>query len=395
MQRGGLGLPGVRLGDVPLAPRHLGEVELAADQVDGVVELLGALAGALDVAGALGPAVLVGVQGGRGVDEVLAGEVVHLVAEPVVAGPPPDQRDGRRELHRLVGVAGVGVGAEVDGAVGDHLVDDLAGVAVDDPADVAQRAQVVLGGRELPDGDGGEVGVLAVGREQPGVVGEAGAEEVDLGHRTRGRRVVDAGVGLPHLQRPALRAAGDLGEVGEVLLAPGDGLLAAAGPRAGRRRCWPRASGRQATFLANSAAGCAAALLNSLRAAARPRSEPATVNHTVTPFAGTLSVYRSWPPAPLPYAVSSQTGGVGGVLGPLAGQITRRVLGPAERGARAAARGLQRRSRGRTDDRRPVVRRLVRAGRRPRSRKTRRPPETVAVSGRLTAVWLGFVSPQG
>src|SRR3954447_16435242 len=152
---------------------------------------------------------------------------------------------------------------------------------------------------------------------------------------------------------------------------------------------------REATFLANSAAGCATALLNWLRAAARPRSEPATVNHTVTPFAGTLSVYRSWPPAPLPYAVSSQTGGVGGVFGPLGGQITGGARGPPNAvpvllpvtfsGDPAAAPTTAAQS----------CADWLGPGGVPRSRKTRRPPEAVAVSGRLTAVWLGFVSPQG
>src|SRR3954463_6661906 len=66
--------------------------------------------------------------------------------------------------------------AEEDRAVADDLVDHLAAVAVELQADVAQRAHVVLDRRELAERDGREGGVLAVGREQPRVVGEAGGE---------------------------------------------------------------------------------------------------------------------------------------------------------------------------------------------------------------------------
>ena len=112
-----------------LGAGHVGEVVEAADQVDGVVELLLAHALALDVAEALGPAVLVGVELVGDVAQGAVGEVVEVVAEAVVARPAPDERDRARELDRLVGVARVGVGAEVDRAVGDDLVRDLAGAS--------------------------------------------------------------------------------------------------------------------------------------------------------------------------------------------------------------------------------------------------------------------------
>ena len=124
--------------------RQVGEVAQAADRVDGVVELLHAHAGALDVAEPLGPAVAVVVELPDDVPHVAHGEVVQVVAERVVTGPPPDQRDGAGELRGLVGVAGGVERAEVDRAVRRHLVDDLAAVAVGDLADVAQRAQVCL-----------------------------------------------------------------------------------------------------------------------------------------------------------------------------------------------------------------------------------------------------------
>ena len=64
--------------------------------------------------------------------------------------PAPQQRNRARELHRLVGVAVVGVGAEVDGAVAHHLVHDLAAARVVDHAHVAQRPQMVHHRSELP-----------------------------------------------------------------------------------------------------------------------------------------------------------------------------------------------------------------------------------------------------
>ena len=129
---------------VALAGGHVGEVAQPADRVDGVVELLLAHALALDVAEPLGPAVLVGVELAEDVLHVAHAEAVHLVAEPVVAGPAPHQGHGARELRGLVGVAGVAVGAEVDLTVRRHLVHDLAAGAVGDLAHVAERAQVVL-----------------------------------------------------------------------------------------------------------------------------------------------------------------------------------------------------------------------------------------------------------
>ena len=184
--------PGLRPaagGAVALRAREVGEVQQAADGVDGHVELLGTHALPLHVPGPLEPAVTVGVQLGHRPAHPVDGEAVQLVAEAVVAGPAPDQGERAGELDRLVGVALVLVRAEVDAAVGDHLVDHLAGVAVGHPAHVAQGAQVILDRAELAGGHAGEGGVLAVGGEQPRVVGKAGAQEADARHRARGRRV--------------------------------------------------------------------------------------------------------------------------------------------------------------------------------------------------------------
>src|SRR3954451_19586573 len=79
---------------------------------------------------------------------------------------------------------------------------------------------MVLHRLELAGGHGGKRRELAVGREQPRVVGEAGAEEVDAVHHAARRRVLLALVGPAHLE--VLRLL--LG-VGEVLLRPLDALL--------------------------------------------------------------------------------------------------------------------------------------------------------------------------
>ena len=216
---------------VVLRARHVGEVEQRADVVDAVVELLRPHARPLDVARALGPAVLVDVEAVVDRVQVALREVVHVVAEAVVAGPAPDQRDDARELDRLVGVEVVRLGArvgvcglrvvpEVDGAVGDRLVHDDAGAVVEHVGDVAQRAQVVLRGLELAERHRGERGVLAVGREDPRVVREARAEPARALHGAQRCRELLA------LVRPAdLQVRGAQGEVGEVLLAPVDRVL--------------------------------------------------------------------------------------------------------------------------------------------------------------------------
>ena len=108
--------------------------------------------GALDVAETLGPAVVVLVELVDDVAHVAHREGIEVVAERVVAGPAPDQRDEARELRRLVGVAGVLEVAEVHRPVGDDLVRDLARVAVEDHRHVAQRARVVVDRLELAGG---------------------------------------------------------------------------------------------------------------------------------------------------------------------------------------------------------------------------------------------------
>ena len=170
--------PTWRRRSVVLVLGHVGEVVEAADQVDGVVELLLAHALALDVAQALGPAVLVGVE--------LAGDVPQRAPREVVevgrgsgrrpsSARPARPRDGNLAVSSVL--PGVGVGAEVDRAVGDDLVRDLAGVGVEVVGDLAQRAQVVLDRLELAERDRRERRVLAVGGEHPRVVGVAGADE--------------------------------------------------------------------------------------------------------------------------------------------------------------------------------------------------------------------------
>ena len=136
---------------VAAARRHLGERSERLPRVGGHVELLGAHPGALDHPVALRPQVGVGVEGGGDMVHAVDDEVVHLVAEGVVTTPAPDQRDGVGELGRLVRVPRVVVGAEVDRAIGDHLVHDLAGGAVDDPRDVADRAQVCSAVSHCPE----------------------------------------------------------------------------------------------------------------------------------------------------------------------------------------------------------------------------------------------------
>src|SRR5450755_476822 len=76
-----------------------------------------------------------------------------------------------------------------------------------------------------PEGDGRERGVLAVGGEDPRVVGVAGGEPPGVRDRAERRRVLLALVGPPDLQ---VRCR--LGEVGEILLAPVERRAATATP---------------------------------------------------------------------------------------------------------------------------------------------------------------------
>ena len=85
----------------------------------------------------------------------------------------------------------------------------------------ARRCALIA--RELPERDGRERGVLAVGGEQPRVVGVAGADERDARHGAdRGRERLALG------DVADLQVARRLREVGEVLLAPLDRVLEAA-----------------------------------------------------------------------------------------------------------------------------------------------------------------------
>ena len=226
---GQAGRPRAR-GAVVLGVGHVGEVEQGPHVVDPVVQLLRAHARALDVARALGPAVAIDVQALIDGLQVALGEVVHVVHEGLVARPAPDEGHRAGELDRLVGVevvglAAVGVGglrvvAEVDRPVRDGLVNDDARAVVEDVRDVAQRPKVVLGGLELAERQSGERRVLAIGGEDPRVVGEPRSEPPGVGHRSERGRELLALVGPADLQ-----AGGALREVGQVLLAPLDGVL--------------------------------------------------------------------------------------------------------------------------------------------------------------------------
>ena len=117
---------------IVLGAGHVGQVVKTADVINGVVQLLRTHSAALDVAKALGPAVVIRIKGFRDVFQIAHREVVHLVAEAIIAGPPPEQGDGIGELDRLVGVEVVadgsvrvgsaGVMPEPDGTVGHRLV---------------------------------------------------------------------------------------------------------------------------------------------------------------------------------------------------------------------------------------------------------------------------------
>ena len=93
---------------------------------------------------------------------------------------------------------------------------------------------MVLDGLELAQRDRCERRVLAVGGEQPRVVGIAGADERDAVQRADRARV-----GLAAVDEADRQVLGRLREVGEVLLAVVDGVLeaAVAGEVTRPRRC--------------------------------------------------------------------------------------------------------------------------------------------------------------
>jgi hypothetical protein len=95
---------------------------------------------------------------------------------------------------------------------------DHAGAVVEEVRDVADRAHVRLDRLELPERHVGVRRVLAVDREQPRVVREAGADPLDARHLA---------LELPQLALVGpmeLEVAGHLREIREVLLAPVDRL---------------------------------------------------------------------------------------------------------------------------------------------------------------------------
>jgi hypothetical protein len=93
-------------------------------------------------------------------------------------------------------------------------------IVVEDDRDVLESSQVVLDRRKLTERDRGERGVLAVGAEDPRIVGVAGGKPTSVrdGAEWRGE--------LLALVSPAdLQVGCRLGEVGEVLLTPLDRVL--------------------------------------------------------------------------------------------------------------------------------------------------------------------------
>ena len=88
----------------PLELRHVGEVVQPPDVVDGVVELLRRPCPVRSTLPSPRASRRRRRPASPHVCRLRLREVVHLVAEPVVAGPAPDQGHGARELHRLVGV---------------------------------------------------------------------------------------------------------------------------------------------------------------------------------------------------------------------------------------------------------------------------------------------------
>src|SRR4029079_1934151 len=214
---------------------------------------------------------------------------VEVVTERVVAGPPPHQGDGARELRGLVGVARGVVGAVVDRAVGRDLVDHLAAVVVGRHAAVTQGAEVRLDVAELAHRHGGEGGVLPVGAEQPGVVGPAGtqpagARKLAPARRARSERALAslpwlAVYWFPSLTGRSCRSCTSWTESARFCLL--HATLRSSSRSPGRSTTVRDAiCCRAATFCARAVAGSCSALVSWVRAASTPWSEPATANPT-------------------------------------------------------------------------------------------------------------------
>jgi hypothetical protein len=161
-----------------------------------------------------------GATGGGDVVHAVVDEIVHLVPEAVISGPPPEEVYRGSELGGLVGVTGVGISPPVHGAVGDDLVDDLPGRAVDHTRNVTDRAQVGLGRVPLAGGDQRVGGVGTIGPEVPRVVRITGADAGQLRECGSGVRI---GAALIHV--PDLSVGHGALEVGHVELAPVEGVL--------------------------------------------------------------------------------------------------------------------------------------------------------------------------
>ena len=267
---------------------HVGEVEQAADRVDGVVELL--LAHPRRARRCRGPRAS-RRRRRRALDDVA--HVAHARTRTSRRGTRRRRSSARsarraRELRRLVGVARVGVARRSTPAVGVTSWTTLPLSPLITWLTSRSAAQVILDRAELAGGDRGERRVLAVGGEHPRVVGPAGAEPARLGDGADRRRVPLAGVGDPDR-----RSRDSWTDVGEVLLAPVDALLRAAGRRAGRASCARRA--RRARPSSRFSAPSGSARCPSASPARRRRRPlaacaPATPNQIVfSPPAGTTT----------------------------------------------------------------------------------------------------------
>ena len=233
--------------------------------VDGVVELLLAHALALDVAEALGPAVAVRVQLLDHVVHAAHGLVVELVAQAVVAGPAPHAaraRSGTWRSRRCSRRPALAPKYTLPSVTTSCTTLPLSPLISSLTSRSARRWSVDR--LELAGGDARERGVLAVGREQPRVVGEAGAEEADARHGPGGRGVLLA-LGRPAHARGPRRPAPSRRGSASTTRSP----ARAAGRPAGRRGCAPRAACACATLASSAASGSRSAAACSERAPRR------------------------------------------------------------------------------------------------------------------------------
>ena len=259
----------------------------AADVVHGVVELLRTHAGRSTLPEPSGQPSWSASRLLVDVLQVAHGEVVHLVAERVVTGPPPHQRNGARELDRLVGVEVVCVVPSV-GRLRESWPNQIEPSdttswtttpepVVEDVGDVAQRAQVILDRLELADRHGRERGVLA--RRCRRSTGSPGS-------RRRSRSpwaTVPSGAGncLPWLVQRICRFVAVC--VRSAMFCLPHSTAFCEQRIAGQRELRPaaRAPGATRSWRPAAPPGPAARRRARCAASAEPWSEPATASHTV------------------------------------------------------------------------------------------------------------------